>query len=357
MNLPISALVRSLFDKESLEACSEEELRSLVEKYPYYAPVQILLTEKLKYTGQADYEPALQKTSLFFQNPVWFNYLISDELSSFSVRVDDSPRQASIQAEPVLNESLEIALAEAAPAEPPVLESEIPEPTPPESIVEVQSAIVEEPSVAEPETESVVEETDLAEAKPPQEVVEAPTPSEEIPATVNELVPAQEVEASDGSEAQSDREEKIEVSAEIPERQLPGLETLKIEKLETDANLPAFEPLFTVDYFASQGIKAPENDKANDRFGKQLRSFTEWLKTMKKLSAAEIEKTVVAGSEENVINLAQVSNNASDVLTETMAEVWVKQGNRQKAREIYDKLSLQNPDKSAYFAAKIDALK
>ena len=40
-----------------------------------------------------------------------------------------------------------------------------------------------------------------------------------------------------------------------------------------------------------------------------------------------------------------------------MAEVWKKQGNKAKAEEIYDKLSLLDPAKSSYFAAKIEELK
>jgi hypothetical protein len=39
-----------------------------------------------------------------------------------------------------------------------------------------------------------------------------------------------------------------------------------------------------------------------------------------------------------------------------MAEVWAKQGAREKAIETYNKLSLQNPSKKAYFAAKIENL-
>ncbi|MDP4246357.1 MAG: hypothetical protein Q8932_10965, partial [Bacteroidota bacterium] len=42
-----------------------------------------------------------------------------------------------------------------------------------------------------------------------------------------------------------------------------------------------------------------------------------------------------------------------EVLTETMAEVLAKQGMWQKAAEVYQKLSLLNPDKSAYFAGLI----
>jgi hypothetical protein len=40
-----------------------------------------------------------------------------------------------------------------------------------------------------------------------------------------------------------------------------------------------------------------------------------------------------------------------------MAEVWVKQGKLEKAIEVYHKLSLINPSKRAYFAAKLEILK
>ena len=40
-----------------------------------------------------------------------------------------------------------------------------------------------------------------------------------------------------------------------------------------------------------------------------------------------------------------------------MAEVFIQQGKIEKAHDIYKKLSLLNPAKSAYFAAKIELLK
>ncbi len=58
-----------------------------------------------------------------------------------------------------------------------------------------------------------------------------------------------------------------------------------------------------------------------------------------------------------VTRTAASSIEEKEVVTEAMAEVWIKQGNREKARDIFTKLSLQNPGKSAYFAAKIDQLK
>lgn len=116
-----------------------------------------------------------------------------------------------------------------------------------------------------------------------------------------------------------------------------------------------FEPYHTVDYFASQGIKAAA-DQVQNKLDKQVKSFTDWLKVMKKLPAAERGTNVTPSVEQKVENLAEHSVQDADVVTESMAEVWIAQGNNEKAAEVYRKLSLQNPSKSAYFAAKIHQL-
>ena len=116
----------------------------------------------------------------------------------------------------------------------------------------------------------------------------------------------------------------------------------------------SFEPMHLVDYFASQGIKL-SGEELTDKLGKQLKSFTEWLKTMKKLPANDSSQAVM--SDVSIQALAEKSNKEDDVITEPMAEVLAKQGKLSKAIELYQKLSLMNPSKSAYFAAKIEQLK
>jgi hypothetical protein len=64
-----------------------------------------------------------------------------------------------------------------------------------------------------------------------------------------------------------------------------------------------------------------------------------------------------AGSEEKVVQLATHSLDEENVNTEAMAEVWIKQGQPEKATRIYEKLSLLNPSKSSYFAVLIEKLK
>ena len=78
---------------------------------------------------------------------------------------------------------------------------------------------------------------------------------------------------------------------------------------------------------------------------------------MKKLSTAEIGATLDNKSEQKVEQMAASSLQDRDVVTEAMADVWEKQGHITKAIDIYNKLSLLDPSKSAYFAAKIEELK
>lgn len=117
-----------------------------------------------------------------------------------------------------------------------------------------------------------------------------------------------------------------------------------------------YEPLHTVDYFASQGIKITDELISNDKLGNQMKSFTEWLKSMKKLHYSKLPDQSVA-TERLVQSEAEASNVLSETLTEAMAEVLIKQDKKEKAIEMFSKLSLINPDKSAYFAAKIESLK
>ncbi len=131
----------------------------------------------------------------------------------------------------------------------------------------------------------------------------------------------------------------------------------------------SFEPMHLVDYFASQGIKLNTEVMATDKLGKQLKSFTEWLKTMKRLhvsgEAEDLSASIPGGFKEpaamavntNIQTLAEKSNASEEILTESMAEVLAKQGKTGRALELYQKLSLLDPSKSAYFAAKIEHLK
>ena len=155
-------------------------------------------------------------------------------------------------------------------------------------------------------------------------------------------------------------EDKEQLEDELPTEE-KEIEPMNIKlnfttAIATTEDTISFEPLHTSDYFASVGIKFNEEVKPGDKLGKQLKSFTDWLKTMKKIHNDQLPPQ----SEQSVIviqKMAEKSNTQDEVLTETMADILLQQGKSTKAIEVYKKLSLLNPSKSAYFTAKIDHIK
>lgn len=277
--MQLNHLVKTLLDKESLEQCSLQEVEQYASRHPYFGAAQLLLTKKMQLERHALYDEQLQKTYLFFHNPLWVQQLL-DETGDATVTPPLRPTNNQIETIPAVTEE---RMAE----------------------------------------EGITSPVTLVEITTPVAAIQATPAQEELPP------------------AEKEPEPKAEIITSSPE---PAKEEL------------LFEPFHTVDYFASQGIQYKPEEKPSDKFGQQLRSFTDWLKAMKKLPVAELAKTVESVSEKKVVQLAEQSLSDREVLTESMAEVWVKQGNNAKAIELYHKLSLLEPAKSVYFAAKIEAL-
>lgn len=61
--------------------------------------------------------------------------------------------------------------------------------------------------------------------------------------------------------------------------------------------------------------------------------------------------------EKAIERIAKSSVTSREIVTETMADVFIKQGKTEKAIQLYIKLSFIEPSKSTYFANKIKELK
>ncbi len=185
---------------------------------------------------------------------------------------------------------------------------------------------------------------------------------EEEKKELNELNYKQETKTlsnqSSGNEIESVAENKV-LPVENFEM-IQQMDTIKSETVDEITEFSegeiAFEPLHTVDYFASQGINLSGEPIPTDKLGNQMKSFTAWLKSMKKLHPSKLEEQDIS-TERIIQTSAEQSNISTDILTEAMAEVLIKQDKKEKAIEMFTKLSLINPSKSAYFAAKIDNIK
>jgi hypothetical protein len=202
-----------------------------------------------------------------------------------------------------------------------------------EQAAPVQEQIPAELLVAEEEQLPLVEDTFAA--TPPA-----------VPAAETTITPAAPVAAP--AEQPQPVEDEAGAAAQTPAN-------LEI-KGAIDLGEPIFESYHTIDYFASQGIKLQQED-FKDRLGKQLKSFTEWLRSMKRIGPMETSTSLDEITNKSIQRIAEHSVEEKEVLTEAMAEVWVKQGHIPKAIQVYEKLSLLNPSKSAYFAGRIQQLK
>lgn len=329
MNSAINELVRSVVRKNALSECSISELERLVAQYPYFGPAQFLLAQKLKEENSPLYEQQYQKAILYFKDHLWFDYLSRNEDASGTIRaaIADQPAEIVRPAEEI------VSLAETVQETKEVADNSINIALEKDHTDTIQESASDIPALEEPVNGSAPADHDNDSVKQP-----GMQASNKAGLDEDELQPAPPDQATDLAKA-------------------PHLPPFKIEPLSAKAATLTFEPYHTIDYFASQGIRVKEEEKPKDRFSQQLKSFTEWLKAIKKAPESEITATPTAPEDPKVTRMAEHSLVDRDVVTEAMADVWEQQGNKEKAIETYGKLSLLNPSKSAYFAAKIEHLK
>jgi hypothetical protein len=305
--MELNKTIQHYFHQTSLQGVTVTELEQLVARYPYIGTLQYLLLKKMKEEKSWELDKQWQKTLLYFQNPYYLHSLVQ-----------------RLKAEPVTQPS---GIPESA------------------EIVTPQSEPIT--SVAKPVKEKLVKEltTELADALA---LAKAIAQSATEPESLTALSTEQELPSLE-EEGPALREDLLRKESPI---RIPSLKDLG----PVTDDMPNFEPYHTIDYFASQGIKLG-NELPKDKLGRQLKSFTEWIRTMKKLPQIAIEeKLLKSGHGETIEALAADSIETREILTETMAEVLLKQGDKARAAEIFRKLSLAHPDKSAYFATRIEQL-
>src|SRR5688572_11517841 len=132
---------------------------------------------------------------------------------------------------------------------------------------------------------------------------------------LDESAPPLEIKPLTVDYKQSEPVVPVPANANPPVNDHPSPSSTPVEEL-----IP-IEPYHTVDYFASQGIRLSQ-EETKDRFGRQLKSFTEWLKTMKRLPATALPVAETIPSDASVDNMAVHSLEGGEVVTEAMAEVW-----------------------------------
>lgn len=382
MSLSTQHIIRHLFRVESLEEVSRQQLEELVKSYPSFGVGRYLLSRKLQAEKADHFSEETQKTNLYFTNPFWLQWLLQEDHAQ-PVNGWDTGLPAEDVFAPVVD-----------PTEP-VIDVEVPARVEPDEVGESLPEALLSPSAADELLKSIAEIKDrrqteteqtlpavageetpsmgiaglaleqLEEQETTPEAMHMPAPVEEFgqdeQSSIEEVAPVEQVSVEEPIP-----EEQPLHEASTPMEQTPLEDPAPIEQMPSEpapptltepADTPIFEPYHTVDYFASQGIRLVLEENPSDKLGKQLKSFTDWLKVMRKLPQKNREIVPDIAAERQVQAIAAHSIERKEVITEAMAEVLAKQGMREKATEMYRKLSLLEPEKSAYFADKIEKLK
>ncbi len=285
----------------------------IAKKYPWCSIAQISLLQHYKINNSTAFDKQANKTAMVFNNSSWLNWqlhLVSQQTNKVQLHSETLSKindQDDTEPQKIFEESVEK-----------------------KSEIGKQSEVSTE---VENESDQKFEANDVQES---------------------EITSITEVNTKDESEA----EKILEPNSEDDEANTKiqhSLSQIALQANTTEDSI-AFEPLHTVDYFASQGIKITEDPITNDKLGGQVKSFTAWLKSMKKIHKENLQ----AGDEQTdkaIQKIAEHSNADAAVITEAMANVLIDQNKIEKAIALYEKLSLINPSKSAYFAAQIDRIK
>lgn len=367
MNIKIDNILRHFFQKDTLEKVDVISIEELAQQYPYYAPAQYLLAKKYRQTGHSGYHLQAAKSAVFFANPHWLNNVLqadeqtATEENEFSTpRFSEPGRSAAVEELSVATDNTNVVSEKTGiPVVPEINTTEF-ETVPEQDIVPAEAI---EANITE-QSENIV--TPVIEQSTP--AIEENTPHAEVYNSIVEIAienaAAHERKNSDlpagenlnTQEPEPGEDDNVDETKALAENKglAPLLKWPQDTSMVTGTeSLVPVEPLYTIDYFASQGIKLGKEEDGKDKLSQKLKSFTEWLKTMKRIHPEKLEKEIDVQTTTTIQNIAEHSNESTDVITEAMAEVYARQGLKQKAADVYQKLSLLNPDKRAYFAAKI----
>jgi hypothetical protein len=417
MTNQIDHIVKHFFRKNNLEEVSENELEQFVHSHPYFAAGHFLLAKKIQASRPEETRQKIATAALYYNNPLWLQWLLDQELNNrLNENISDSQQTAGIAEEgsnvhkdaSFLHQSHDIDEQETEILAHNASESAHDSETIQEQFPDGKSykdditgVSVQSEMSAELGTDNKIndqyreyrqEENRSGEVSANADMFTSTADQfsnatadniaeQDSPSRVHEFndAPAdRSINGADNSEEENNSEQssdrrQIEAGSDsdtgITEDDSESKATaasigrtlasaaLIPTKAEIEKNDFTFEPYHTIDYFASQGIALQQADLSKDKFGKQLKSFTEWLRSMKRLPEASLDINMDEATQRTIQQVAEHSIEEKEIVTETMAEVWIKQGNTEKAIDTLHKLSLLNPSKSHYFAAKIEQLK
>lgn len=362
-----------------------EEIKQLIGTYPFYSLPHVVLAKIYFEKEHYLFENALNQAAMRENDREWlYHYIHGDETfekeaidASFSDKIAEEIEQltdSSIADEPIVEEDkLEEEAIEGV-----IAKNDLKD-------------FLSDLSISEPIDDTEVEAIEQIEDESPTIIEETPemseTPIEEIE------LPIQKLEISDEIETEQVIEPSPETINETIEEEtiseIKGFEESNdiVETSDSEFH-PDMDlrkhPVYNVESFLKEeeAAKLIKNEAEDDG----EKDFFYWLNHPKP-EVEEVEELIEQGEDEDFTedhtlsiieqfikanpsisrpkkefysaeNMAKRSENVDfEYVTETLANIYYEQGNIDLAIKAYEKLSLQNPLKQAYFASLIEKIK